>query len=300
MKIIRYALIALYYAIFFVLQRVLDTTWSRGELVIFLFFGAIPFVLMFVERMSTPDHIIKKSMWYGVLIIVSDFVLKTILNFNMYTGSPFKFLFTVFSIIVGGLIVLPFLVLIVAIFVYIIILLKRLYRRNEPSVIKSVLYTIPVYLIYFLRVRGLFRPFGDFGYLKSEFLFFIPALDLIGPLLCYIVLVFMIIIISYARDNHIMIQKVFYQALVLYFSYFVIYATLVIYKVFGAILLLIPGSETTPVFIDVFSYFFTIVGIWFTIFVFFISRKNDDKSKEVIFSYKAIVVVTFILLAIFI
>jgi len=51
-----------------------------------VFFGFLPIALMFIERLKSPKQIIVKPLWYGIFIIISAFILRTLAVYQVQTG----------------------------------------------------------------------------------------------------------------------------------------------------------------------------------------------------------------------
>ncbi|BCR35232.1 hypothetical protein [Mariniplasma anaerobium] len=296
MKFFSYLLIGMYYVLFFVLQSFLKTSQVSQELVYLIYFGFLPIFLMFVEKTRAPSHIIKKSLWYGGMILASDFLLHTFVIFQSgFTKNQlaiygfFGVLFNEFKGILGLIIVFLIFVIVILLFLYGVSRLKHFYLNHEPSIIRSIVYAGIVYIVYniYLYIYAIYSDLSDFQlWFHSRF----TVLVIIGACIGYLLAVLIVYAFAHISGHYISVKKSFQLTFVIYTIFDLFIILFIFNPLFGFVETLLETQTYTPVLgVNLFNF----LGVFLTILVYFISRKNDDLSKEVIFSYKAIIVLVF-------
>lgn len=296
MKFFSNLLIVVYWALFFVLQSFLKTAQLSQEMVYLIYFGFLPIFLMFVEKTRAPSHIIKKSLWYGTMILVSDFVLHTLLifqsgftEFNLARYGFFGVLFNEFKWILGLVIIFLMFVIVILLFIYGVSRLKYFYSKHEPTISKSIVYAGIVYIIFnvYLYIYATFAELSDF---QLRFYPRIIVLGIIGVCIGYLLVVLIVYAFAHIGGHYISVKKSFQLTFVIY----TIFDLFTILFIFNPVFNFVESLFENQTYISVLGVnLFNFLGAFLTMLVYFISRKNDDMSKEVIFSYKAIIVLVF-------
>jgi hypothetical protein len=252
---------------------------------------------MFIEKKMMPNHNTKKSMWYGVSIIVYDFMLWTTLISPVYIDEPLKFIISIVYDILSGLIKFTIVVFIIGMFIYIIVLLKRLYKNYKPHLIKSAIYAVIAYAVYLIFLVDFIAWVDRFEIFKSDIFFFMPVIRRMGPIVIYLILLASITVISYARDNYVKFNRVFHLTFVLMIGYFIFYALFAFIGIYFKIDVILPGESISILPIGIYA--LTIFGIWLTVLSRLIIKYNEDVTFGVIYAYKAIIVSVCILRIVF-
>ncbi|QWB96231.1 hypothetical protein KHQ89_01980 [Mycoplasmatota bacterium] len=308
MKFLSYVLIVLYYTIFYFIQASLGQVQARGDLFIFVFFGFLPIALMFIERLKSPKQVIVKSLWYGIFIIISDFILRTMavnqeqpywsLIDDRYVGNQIRG-YNIFQLgldILKGLFIVLIWILIIVFIVFCVKLLIRLFQKYKLNIGQSIIFTVLTHLVLTVYM-SLILDISVMEVLQSHVLFLIPLNGVLGALVNYAALFVLTTIVVYVKDNTVKINRVFHLASIFYLGYALFQILILMNPLFWAL------NIKLGIMIDsivAFKYYFmTVIGIWFTIFAFGISRNDDDVAKEVIYVYKAIIVLIFFSYTIF-
>ena len=303
MKVLSYVFLVLYYALFIILVRVLDVAWLRGPVFLMIYFLAVPFLLMFLEKMKSHVYVIKTSLWYGIIVIVTDFVLRTTLVYNetvielnqwndMLAAAtvPYNAWNIFVDLLLGYFLAAVWILLVVGV-IYGIGRLKALFNKVKPNVQHSLIHAgivIVGYAAYSLLIVPLYSTLAD---LQSQSFFAIEALGYFQMFVVYLVLIIGVLVILYIRENAINLERILHMSFVIFVGIVAFYVLILVNPLFWLLVNgLVSLGETTTAF----SYFFlTIAGPILTVGVYMISRTNDDVSKDVIFVYKAIIVLTF-------
>lgn len=310
MKFIKYVLIAIYYVLFYVLFAKTDIVFFHSTLFLLSYLGLAPLLLMWIENIKTPKDKIKKSMWYGVWLIVADFILRTII-INHESSSSFDYAIKpakrmiegyawyayIWDLIKGSLLFLSWITVIVVIIVFIKILIS-MYKKFIPKIHVSVAKTLILLLsfmgyVYFISVSTL----GIDLFASHTFLEMIPR-SMLNLFVMYLILLVFFIAASYLKNQSVDIKRIFHLVFIVYLGYVGLLVVFLLNPFFWKFISwLLEHGDT----IVSFRYYFSVViGIVLTITTYITTRYKDERSQDFIFSYKAMVMLIYVAYLIFV
>ena len=295
-KFIAYTILFVYYLLFLVL-RVLQVEWVEGPLFLGMYLLSLPFFLMFLEKLFHTEAEIKTSLWFGLMIIASDYIVEGVLEIPVVVieeGNLLGYLNyqvdiaidLVISVMTGFM---WSLVLILVLYIY--SRLKVLYGKHKPSVKQSILNTVFLYLgygLYFLVFTAIFTNFSSIDVFTW---FAIEIVTIPGMLFRYFIIVFIIAAYVAVRDDRVNWSRVFHLGFVFFLGLILLYVIILVNPLFWYYVELIDTISDFGV--GVYVNMFTVIGAVLTLLTYSISRSNNDMSKEVIFVYKAMTVLIF-------
>jgi hypothetical protein len=291
------------------IHKTIDTPYSNNIVIIYTFFGSAPFVLMFIERLKSTGQEIKNSLWYGIFIIITDFIFRTIIINGNNVESTFSSLIyikrdiTVYKwytypidLLRSSLVLFACIAIIIGIAIMIKYLV-RLYHRFKPSILRSLMHMAMVIIFSAVYVYIYAKISPHMGELQAGAIANMLFLSIPRLLISYSIIILLVIVITYVKNQSIDLKNVFHLTFVIYLGYTLGLVLITIMPILWKPVdyLLIDGKPNVS-----FRYYFsTIIGIVLTIITYFITRVKNETSQDVIYSYKAIVVLIYVAYLIF-
>lgn len=310
MKLLKYLIIFFYYFLFSLLLAKTEAPFFNSLLFVVVYIGLAPVVLMLIENIKTSKDKIKDSMWFGFWLVITDFIFRTII-INRWDISQFFFRLKavkrmisgyrwysyLIDLLKGSLLFMVWILIVVALICLIKVMIQ-IYKKSMSMIVVSVIKTIVLGIVFMGYMYLLTHLSPAFEQIQAEAIFNIVPIGLLRMAMTYMIMVVLFVIISYAKNQSVDLKRMFHLAFVIYLGYIVALVIFITNPLFWKIViwLLEQGSM-----IVAFQYYFsTVIGIVLTLATFIITRNKNERSQDVLFSYKAILVLIYMTYMIFV